>query len=333
MRSRAIRWLIVVAVLALAGALYLTSTHRPASDAETGANLYPDLQQKLNEVTEVRISTPGPTVAVTLARSAQGWQVAERANFPADPGRVRELLTGLAKARKIERKTAVATSFPALGVEDIEAPDARSKRIDLAGVAVALLIGKSPDSRSTYVRKVGETQSWQVDVALRADADPKQWLESKVLELPAKRVKSIEMRVGKEAPWSIARAAAADTDFQVTGVPRGRELSSPAAATELASMLTALQLDDVRATPAAAVVPAAVTTLQTFDGLTLRVEGLVEGEKHFVRIEPDTATDAAEAIRAEAAGIERLTRGFDLEIPAYKYSVLFRPLGDLLAKP
>jgi hypothetical protein len=332
MRSQAIRWLIVVAALALAAALYLTSMHRPASDADAGTNLYPGLQGKLNDVTEVRISTPGPKISVTLVRSAQGWQVAERASFPADSGRVRELLLALAKAKTIERKTAVAANFPALGVEDVEASEAKSKRIDLSGAPVALLVGKAPDSQSTYVRKAGETQSWQVDVALRADADPKQWLESKVLELPAARVKSIETRIGQSAPWSISRAAATDTDFQVTGVPRGRELSSPSAATELASMLTALQLDDVRATPAASVAPAAVATLQTFDGLTLRVEGLVEGEKHFVRIQPGSAGAAPEAVRAEAARIERLTRGFDLEIPAYKYSMLFRPLDALLVK-
>jgi hypothetical protein len=330
MSARSVRWLIVVAALALAASLYLTSRHRPTTGAAVGESLYPGLEGKLDDVTEIRISKPGAAVAVTITRSEHGWQVAERGNFAADAARVRELLTSLAKAHAIERKTAVAANFPALGVEDLEAADSQGKRLDLAGVPVSLLIGKSPDAGSTYVRKAGEAQSWQVDVALRADTDPQRWLESKVLELPAARVETVETRIGSGAPWSITRAAATDADFKVVGIPRGRELTSASAANELGSMLTALEVDDVRPTTGGKA--AAVTTITTFDGLTLRLEGVSEGDRHFVRVEPAAGPDATEAVRAEAARIERITRGFDLEIPSYKYSMLFRPLEELLAK-
>jgi hypothetical protein len=332
MRSQSVRWLIAVAVLALGAALYLTSAHRQGARAGDGEKLYPDLQAHLDDVTELKVYTAGPKLAVTLTKNAQGWAVAERAGYPADVARIRELLLALAKARTVERKTGVAANFPALGVEDLETPEASGKRIDLTGVPLSLLIGKAPDRQSTYVRKAGEPQSWQVDVALNADADPKRWLEADVLEIPAKRVKSVETRIAGQAPWAIAKAAATETEFKVTGIPKGREPVSPAAAGEQASMLAALQLEDVRAKPATPAPAAASATLQTFDGLTLQLEGVVEGDRHFVRIQPSTSADAAEDVRKEGAAIERATRGFELEIPAYKYSQLFKPLAELLQK-
>jgi hypothetical protein len=88
---------------------------QPVAEAGLGVKLYPDLEAKLNDVTAVRIYGAGDKQAVGIEKSAAGWTVTERAGFPADVGRVRELLLALAKAKTIERKTAIATKLPALG--------------------------------------------------------------------------------------------------------------------------------------------------------------------------------------------------------------------------
>jgi hypothetical protein len=337
MRAQSLRWLVIAAIVALGAAFYLTSVKRPGiDDAAIDTKLYPELEAALNDVTAVRIFGAGEQQLVDIEKSADGWRVAERANYPANVGRIRELLLALARAKTIEKKTAVEANLPALGLEDLTAPNASGKRLDLAGTPkpVSLLVGKSPDDHSTFVRRAGEPQSWQIDTRLHVDGDPKQWLQATVLEIPVARVKSVATRITGKAAWSIAKANDKDADFTVSGVPRGRELSSPTAAREVASSLTALELDDVRAAASPPPATAGVMTLSTLDGLVVRIEGFVDGEsKHWLRIEPSATADATEAVRGEVARIERLTKGYELEVPAYKYSSLLRPIDELLKQP
>jgi hypothetical protein len=336
MKAQSLRWLVIAAVIALGAALYATSVSHPGADSAAGAKLYPDLEAALNDVTAVRILGAGEVELVGIGKSADGWRVAQRANYPANTERVRELLLALAKAKTIEKKTAIEANLPALGLEDLKAPNATSKRVDLVGTPkpVSLLVGKSPDDHSTFVRRAGEAQSWQIDARLHVDGDPKQWLQTRVLEIPVARVKSVETQMKGKPAWTVAKATEKDTDFAVAGIPRGRELSSPTAANEVASSLTTLELDDVRAASTPPAAAAGVMTLTTFDGLVVRVDGFVDGEsQHWLRIQPSTAEDAAESVRTEAARIERLTKGYELEVPAYKYSSLFKPIDELLKKP
>ena len=174
MKAQSLRWLVIAAVVALGAALYATSVRQPVADAGIGLKLYPDLEAQLNDVTAVRIYGAGDKQVVGIEKAAAGWTVAERAGYPADVGRVRELLLALAKAKTIEQKTAIATKLPALGLEDLTAPAATGKRLELTGTPqpVSLIVGKSPDDHSSFVRRAGEAQSWQVDVALHAEERP-----------------------------------------------------------------------------------------------------------------------------------------------------------------
>jgi hypothetical protein len=336
MKAQSLRWLVIAAIVALGAALYATSVRRPDVAAESGAKLYPELEAALDAVTAVHILGAGEVELVGIEKTADGWRVAQRANYPANVARVRELLLALAKAKTIEKKTAIAANLPALGVEDLKAPNAASKRVDLAGTPkpVSLLVGKSPDEHSTFVRRAGEPQSWQIDARLHVDADPKQWLQAKVLEIPVARVKSAQTQMKGKPAWSVAKATEKDADFTVSGVPRGRELSSASAASDVASSLTALELDDVRAAASPPTAAAGVMTLSTFDGLVVKVEGFVDDQsKHWLRIEPSATAEATESVRGEVTRIERLTKGYELEVPAYKYSSLLRPIDELLEKP
>ena len=207
MKAQSLRWLVIAAIIALGAALYATSARRPGADVSVDAKLYPELEASLANVTALRIFGAGDKQLVGIEKSADGWRVAERANYPANVARVRELLLALAKAKTIEQKTAVAANLPALGLEDLTAPNASGKRVELAGTAkpVSLLVGKSPDDHSTFVRRAAELQSWQIDTRLQVDGDPKQWLQAKVLEIPATRVKSVETQITGKPAWSIAK--------------------------------------------------------------------------------------------------------------------------------
>jgi hypothetical protein len=131
--------------------------------------------------------------------------------------------------------------------------------------------------------------------------------------------------------YTATRDAAQQTDYKVTPIPKGRELSGSSAANDVGSAFAALQADDLRRAPAAA--PGAVkpdhALFRTFNGLELDVTGLVQGEHHFIAL---LARSTAKDAQAEADALNKRFQGWQIEIPGYKYQAMFRPLEDLLKK-
>src|SRR5215510_10728595 len=68
-----------------------------------GSKMFADLSPALGDVSEIRLSK-GDGSRTTLRRGADGWTVVER-QFPADSGRVRELVLGMVDMKVIEPKT------------------------------------------------------------------------------------------------------------------------------------------------------------------------------------------------------------------------------------
>ena len=62
----------------------------------------------------------------------------------------------------------------------------------------------------------------------------------------------------------------------------------------------------------------------------MQVDGQKDGDRHYVSVEPrSTAKETA----TEAQTLEARLKGWQYEIPAYKYDGLFKPLEELLKKP
>src|SRR6185312_14608771 len=118
------------------------------------------------------------------------------------------------------------------------------------------------------------------------------------------------------------------TDFTVTPVPKGRELSSASVANGYGSALVLMSLTDVKKQDGAKpITQEPKVTFRTFDGLELQITGRVDGEHRLIMIAPkSTAKDTAD----EAQKLEARTRGWMFEIPNYKYDALFRPLEEML---
>ena len=189
------RWtLALLSAVLIGAAIYVSTARRTNRPAGVGELLYPALEASLDEVTSIRIRGPGEKTAVTLERAESGWRVAERAGYPADASRVRTLLLGLAQARTIEEKTTLPANYPSLGVEDLATPDATGTGVELGGPVkpVSLIVGKSPGTRSTYVRRKGEAASWQIGTALTVERDPAKWLATELLDIGADRIQSAE---------------------------------------------------------------------------------------------------------------------------------------------
>jgi Domain of unknown function (DUF4340) len=299
------RWTLALLTAALIGAaIYVSTARRTDRAAGVGEPLYPALEASLDEVTSIRIRGPGEATAVTLERAESGWRVAERAGYPADVSRVRTLLLGLAQARTIEQKTTVPANYPSLGVEDLVTPGAAGTGIELEGPATpaALIVGKSPGARSSYVRRKGEAASWQIGTALTVERDPAKWLATELLDIGADRIQSAEFTTDGKHRWTAAKAGRADQSFRITGKSASGSASNPDSSTDrVATALAGLRLVDVRSATDAADKPAATATYRTFDGLVLAIDGYAEGDKRYVRVRPSVDETAARRFFVAAA--------------------------------
>jgi Domain of unknown function (DUF4340) len=330
MSARRVGWLLLAGAAVIAFAIWLSSRRHLDRDLAAGQLVLPGLEQNVNGVTTVSLKK-GDATHATLKKEGSEWSVGER-DWPADVGKVRKLLLDLGALNIVEEKTRLPANYPALGVEDVSTPRATGTLVDVATPARTwgLIIGKSSGAKSGYVRVAGTPQSMLAAPLLSVEADPKSWLETDLIDLPAERVREIEERPTQGAPFSASRDKKEQTNFTVSPLPKGRQLMGPGAADSMAAALSALTLEDVRRADAAADAQTAHAVFRTFDGLEVDLAGRKDGTHSLIAI---SARSTAAPTAAEAQKLDTRFKGWEFEIPDYKYAAIFTPLDQLLTKP
>jgi Domain of unknown function (DUF4340) len=318
---------LIVAGCAVAGAgLWLLSRYNADTTADASGQVLPLKQNDLNAVARLRIFK-GDGSHTTLNRDTTRWLVAER-GYPADTGQVRKLLLDLSALQIEEQKTSDPALYSKLGVEDPRGAQSGSTGldIDLNAKTLSLIVGKTSGTGSVFVRLAGAPQSLLARPQLTPDSDPRHWLDRTILDIAPDQIVEVDLKVPGGPDYVIKRSGAADgSDYVVTAIPKGRELSDPSAPAALAGALAGLQLDDVR--KAGTLTAAASAIFQTRDGLTLRIAGLQQGATRFLTV---VATASAPAAQQRVQELNSRLGGWEFEVPGYRYDGIFKPLEQLL---
>ena len=328
MTARRVSVLFGIGIAIIALAAWVSSRNQSGGESIAGTAVLPGLEGSLNEVTQIRITKADHT-RTTLERRARDWVVAER-GYPADSGKLRQLLLDLGSLQAVERKTRLARNYRVLGVQDVTAPKAAGARIDIVspGKTWSLIVGNSMDANDCYVRVVDSPQSLLAKPLILVDADPKLWLDPTVLDINQSRVSEILEQPAKGAGFSASRDKKAQADFTVHGIPRGRELTGADAADSMGSALSGLTLTDVRKSAAAPPgTELSHALFRTFGGLEIDVSGYKQANEDYIDVSAKATDKSADA---EAAEINSRVQGWDYEIPDYRYSEIFQPLDGLL---
>jgi hypothetical protein len=311
--------LLGAALLVLAGGLYL-ATQREQSQPTTGAALLPSLAGDLSAITGVVLRKGSATPSVTLHRTGEQWTVAERADYPADVAKVRTLLLGLRDARIVEEKTSDPARFATIGVDDPTAAAAAGAEVTVQGPGGnhAVIVGK-PVGEGNFVRRVGENQTYSVEPAISVETEPNRWIDSRLLELPAALIQTVEVKPAGGPAYSLHRLNPADNTYRLDGVPAGRKALEGAALAPGATAFTGVTADDVAPKSAIDFGQFSQVVVTLSDGNVVTLTGTVAGGKHWLQVE--AAKDPV--LTAKAHG-----RAF--EIDSYRYEAIFKPLEQLL---
>jgi hypothetical protein len=328
MTARRVVLLLVAGLIIIAFAIWLSSKRHLERSTQAGDLVIPGLEKSLNGVTEVRL-TKGDGTHTTLKKGASSWIVGER-DYAADSGKVRKLLLDLGSLNVVEEKTRNPANYPQLGVEDTTTPKTSGTRIALVTPekVYEIIIGKPSSAKSGFVRIPTAPQALLAAPSITVDADPKRWLDNTLLDISQDRIKEVEQKPAEGTTFKASREKKEQTDFTVSNIPKGRELSSPVAANSIAGSLSGLTLDDVhKSSPSAGDAKISHAIFRTFDGLEIDVAGHKDGNHDLITI---TAHSTGKDTADEAQKLTTQLQGWDYEIPSYKYDVIFTSLDSLL---
>ncbi len=281
--------LITIAVLGIG--LILTQRQQPVVEGQTeSGELVPGLANALNDVSSIRITKANNELVAELKRGDAGWTVANRHDYPADIGKVREYLIKLSEAKVREAKTSKPENYARLGVEDLAAASATGVGIELGGLKepVRLVVGISSGGGSpgTFVRRVDEATSYLVSGDLIPEREGANWLAREIVNVPSSAVRSVAVTAPDKSTLKVEKADSSAPNFTVLGIPKGRELSSESVGNLVAGMLDGLILEDVL--PAAEAEPDAATTWAAtytgYDGLVVDLTLWGSSDKAWARI-------------------------------------------------
>ena len=253
MSGRRVAWLLAAGLAVIVFAIWLSSRRHLERDMMVGALVLPGLEHNVNAVATVALRKGDGTHA-TLQKQTDDWRVEER-GWPADVGKVRKLLLDLGALNIVEEKTRLPANYPQLGVEDVSTPKASGTRVDISSPARswAIIIGRSSGAKSGYVRVATAPQSLLAAPLLMVDSDPKAWLEHALIDVPVARVRQVEEHPAQGPAFTVSRDKKEQADFTVRPLPKGRELTSAAAAEPITTALFAFSARAMMARESASV--------------------------------------------------------------------------------
>jgi len=337
--------LLLLATLLAAGLLYRLRAERADTGLErAGESILPELSGRINDV--AAISLLSAEERFTIRRGAEGWVLSEKADYPARFEAVKTALLGLADLTIVESRTSTPRLYPALGVEDPEAPDARSLLVTLLDsedrALCALIVGQPASGRDQlHVRRPSEAQAWLVRGKLRLERRAAGWLERTLPSLPADRVARLEIRREAEPAVIVTNSAAQGGEVALEGVPEDRSAAGEPQLRAALGGLAALDFEEVQSAAEPLPTEAGRVTAEftTFDGLRLTAttvpasppdpEAAAAGAC-WLQLSVAAIPEAAEEVVAEAERWQRAVANWSFRLSEYRARSLRHELEDLL---
>jgi len=292
--------------------------------------LLPDLKSKINDVT-LLVARNGDG-SVNVRKLDDGWVVAERDDYTANIGTLRELLLAIADAKIVERKTGDPEKYRLIGVNDPSDDGSESVAISISGdgFEYTVILGNTAQTSYRYARLGSDAQSVLIDKNPNVPGDASGWLAEELVDLSTERVQQVIISHADGEEIIIKKPSDDAGFFELINIPAGRELSYSTVTNGIGAALADLRLDDVRLAPEQRSTPATTTTFLTFDGLRITATEFRDDEAIWISFVADS-TDVAEAdVQAEAEKITQRVSGWQYAIPEYKANLLTRRFEDLL---
>lgn len=285
------RNLIILALLTLAAVLLVIALAPREVTREkslTDNLLLPDIAKNVNDVDRVEIVSAGDNSVATLIKTETGWRLEQMGGYQADWPRLQTLLAELAQARVVEAKTDKPEYYARLGVEDVSDGDAGGVlvRLGIGERLTGVLIGKRAQGRQgQYVRLQDEAASALVDRQFDIPAQTLGWAESRIVDINSTEVAEVEIIHPSGERILVTRISADQTDFDLAGLPVGREIKSSWAVNSLGSVFSMLDMLAVQPEADVDWNDAVKLRVLMFSGVEILADLAAAGDEYMLRLE------------------------------------------------
>jgi Domain of unknown function (DUF4340) len=213
------KYFLLLTVLTVFVAVLLTRQSEPVETSINGASLCPRLAENLSSLSGLEIVGAGNQVLVSLEFKNNEWSVLQKNNFPADTGKIKELVLMLANAKLLEPKTTKTEKYIELGVEDVSISNADSVLVKLIlpnNDILSVIIGrKAKEFPGTYIRYPNDNQSWLSDFDYKIDTDPDHWIDKNLIHMPSDKLEKVGLYRKNELIVSLERTGGWDSPFKI----------------------------------------------------------------------------------------------------------------------
>jgi hypothetical protein len=300
-------YLAVITVIALVLVFIGSPTDRSSEKSAVNDLLLPAIADEINQVDHVEIVTAGDTTVATLLRKDDAWQVQQMDGYRADWPKLQKLLAALAQARVVEAKTDKPEYYARLGVGDISDKNAGGVlvRVGVGDQLTGILIGHAAEGlKGQYVRLQDSAGSVLVDRQFEVPKETLQWTDTKIIDINSSEVAEVEIIHPTKERVLVTKVSADDTDFELDGLPEGREVKSSWAVNSLGSVLSLLNMESVRPADSVDWKNAVKLRLLTFSGVEILADLVQQGDDYLVRLHAahPAASVASQVKAAPVAG-------------------------------
>lgn len=287
MRLRTLVVLLVILGILSAAGTWLFTRRAQKTRSDLGRPLMAALPTA--DITAIDMVDSGGRVS--LRQEAEHWVVAERFQYPADFGRIRDLVRRLKDAkigREFEASDEVRARLSLKDPTDGTAPAAETGLlISLMGnegrALDGLILGKTRPVAAEgggpagqYVMRPKEPRVYLIDQVFTGNkADPVQWLNKSLLQLPAGEIREIEALTARGAREFLLQRPERGKDLALRFPQAPPRPLNKVTVNRLAGALASLRIEDVAGRESAfeamgvAEVPSVV--FHTFEGMFYRV--------------------------------------------------------------
>lgn len=336
MKPRKFVALALVTLAAVSLAIVLSLMQSPWGQVTSrGTKLAPALTER-NVPATIAVTSNGATL--TLVSRDANWSLKERDHYPADIGKVRTLLVGLAQAELIEPKTQRPDRHTLLDLEDPTGADAKSRGLKLldgkGGVMADLIIGKrrleafGSGRTGSYVRKTGENQTWLSSADLDFSSSVRDWIETTLFEAEAADIRHMRVEIPGEEALVAERGEEQGARAAFADMPEGQKLKDNDAAETLVRALRRIEADDVRKSSSImSGHDVHVVSFKMRDGLegTMRMRREDGADNFWLQFAVSGEGDA----KARAEELTNRLSGWEFKLPAGKTNALLKRRAEL----
>ncbi len=336
MQPKQFNTLALAAVISLIAAGVVHSSYNSFNEETvSGKRLFPSLESQGNSTEQIAIQKGEEKLTLKKVDDGKVWSIVERAGYPVDGQKVRELVLKLGQAELIEPKTANESLYSQLDLGDPAAKDADAKMVRLSDAKnktlAEVVVGKErraafgQGKSGTYVRVPGDKQTWLAKLELNASTEIVDWVKPAFFVVENDKIASLAVKEGDKSIYTLGLVDKKKNDFKLIDIPDGKKQNEKLRISDLVTGIRTLEMIDVRKAGAADAKPDMTAELTTKDGAKYRIGMKREDKKRWMTV--NVLANGKDV--AAAKKLAEATKGWAFEIADWRADQTFKKIDDV----